>query len=364
MTEALRTLNKKIAPIEEWLTYDHIPWVIAGPCSAESAEQTLGTARELAGSPHVRAFRAGIWKPRTRPNTFEGVGEVGLDWLAQAKAETGLPTATEVANSEHVRLCLDRGVDILWIGARTTVSPFSVQEIADALDGADIPVLVKNPINAELSLWLGAIERLLDAGVRKLAAIHRGFSTYAETKFRNDPKWQIPIELKRLLPDLPLICDPSHIGGARHFIEPLSQMALDLGIQGLIIESHVEPDKALSDAKQQVVPAVLNPMLDRLRARSASISDRDVKRQIARLRAEISQIDVKILEDLSERMKWVEAIGRLKQEHGIPVLQINRWESLLEDHVGRAAKLGLDEEFVKDIFELIHAQAVKRQLSE
>jgi len=364
MSEPLRKLNKKIAPIDEWLPHDHIPWVIAGPCSAESAEQTLSTARELAKSPHVKAFRAGIWKPRTRPNTFEGVGEPGLDWLAQVKAETGLPTATEVANAEHVRLCLNRGVDILWIGARTTVSPFAVQEIADAVKGTDIPVLVKNPINAELPLWLGAIERLLEVGVRKLAAIHRGFSTYAETQFRNDPKWQIPIELKRLLPDLPLICDPSHIGGNRPFIEPLSQMALDLGIQGLIIESHIDPDRALSDAKQQVTPEVLNPMLDRLRVRSASITDRDVKRQIARFRAEISQIDVKLLEDLSERMKWVEQIGRLKQKHGIPVLQINRWENLLEDHVGRAEKLGLDAKFVKDIFELIHTQAVRRQLSE
>ncbi len=362
MTEQLKKLNKDILPIAQWLPHDRVPWVIAGPCSAESAEQVLATARGLAKSPHVKAFRAGIWKPRTRPNSFEGIGEAGLDWLSRVKAETGLLTATEVANKTHVERCLEHGVDILWIGARTTVSPFAVQEIADALRGADIPVLVKNPINAELGLWVGAIERLYDAGIRKLGAIHRGFSTYVEMQFRNDPKWQIPIELKRLLPDLPLICDPSHISGSRQFIEPLSQMALDLGIQGLIIESHIDPDRALSDAKQQVTPEDLCRMLERLRVRDTTITDRDIKRQIARLRAEISQVDAKIIQDLAERMKWVEEIGRLKQEHSIPVLQINRWENLLEDHIAKAQKTGLDTDFIKALFELIHAQAVKRQL--
>jgi len=362
MTDALKKLNKDIMPIADWLPHDHIPWVIAGPCSAESAEQVLSTARGLAKSPHIKAFRAGIWKPRTRPNSFEGIGEVGLDWLAQVKAETGLPTATEVANKAHVKLCLEHGVDILWVGARTTVSPFAVQEIADALRGVDIPVFVKNPINAELGLWLGAIERIYDAGIRKLGAIHRGFSSYAETEFRNDPKWQIPIELKRLLPDLPLVCDPSHISGKREFIEPLSQMAMDLGVQGLIIESHVDPDHALSDAKQQVTPEDLCRILDRLKVRDTGITGRDVKRQIAHLRAEISQVDAKIIQDLAERMKWVEEIGRLKQEHHIPVLQLTRWETLLEDHIARAQKAGLDGDFIKSLFELIHAQAVKRQL--
>jgi len=255
-------------------------------------------------------------------------------------------------------------VDILWIGARTTVSPFAVQEIADALRGTDIPVFVKNPINPELGLWLGAIERLYDAGIRKLGAIHRGFSTYVEMQFRNDPKWQIPIELKRLLPDLPLICDPSHISGSRAFIEPLSQMAMDIGIQGLIIESHIDPDRALSDAKQQVTPDELCRILDRLKARDSTITDRDVKRQIGRLRAEISQVDARIIQDLAERMKWVEEIGRLKHEHSIPVLQITRWDNLLEEHLARAQKAGLDPEFIKALFELIHAQAVKRQLQD
>jgi chorismate mutase len=362
LTDTLKRLHRTIAPVESWLPHDHVPWVIAGPCSAESARQMLVTARGLAKCPYVKVFRAGIWKPRTRPNSFEGVGEPGLEWLRNVKAETGLPTATEVANREHVELCLKYGVDILWIGARTTVSPFSVQEIADALKGADIPVLVKNPINAELGLWLGAIERLYDVGVRKLAAIHRGFSTYVEMEFRNDPNWKVPIELKRLLPNLPLICDPSHITGNRQLIEPVSQMALDLGIQGLMIESHCHPEEALSDANQQLVPKDLCHMVERLRARDAAVTDRELKRQMARIRAEISHVDSRIIEDLAERMRWVEEIGQLKQQHSIPVLQINRWENLLEDHMTKASQAGLDPEFIKAIFEIIHAQAVKRQL--
>jgi len=362
MPEDLKKLNRSLSEISNWLKVDKIPWVIAGPCSAESEEQVLSTARELTKSAHVRAFRAGIWKPRTRPNSFEGVGEVGLEWLKAVKAETSLLTTTEVANARHIELCLDHDVDILWIGARTTVNPFMVQEIADALKGVDVPVLVKNPINAELGLWLGAIERLYHAGIRKLAAIHRGFSTYVEMEYRNRPNWQIPIELKRLLPNLPLICDPSHIAGSRDFIEPISQTALDLGIRGLMIETHVDPDRALSDSKQQITPDVLIELLERLRARSAAITDKQVKGKIARLRAEISHVDSQIIQDLAERMKWVEEIGKLKQQHGIPVLQINRWENLLKDHTAKAQQLGLDGEFIKAVFELIHAQAVKRQL--
>ena len=322
----------------------------------------LATARGLAKCPQVKAFRAGIWKPRTRPNSFEGIGEPGLEWLKAVKEETGLPTATEVANSGHVELCLKYGVDILWIGARTTVSPFSVQEIADALRGTDIPVLVKNPINTDLGLWLGAIERLYDVGIRKLAAIHRGFSSYVETEFRNQPNWQIPIELKRLLPNLPLICDPSHITGNRELIEPVSQMALDLGIQGLMIESHVHPEEALSDAAQQMTPKDLAGILARLHSREAAVTDRQLKARLARIRSEISHVDARIIEDLAERMKWVEEIGQIKQEHGIPVLQLSRWESLLDDHIEKAKKAGLDPVFIKTIFETIHAQAVKRQL--
>ncbi|MBN1360488.1 MAG: bifunctional 3-deoxy-7-phosphoheptulonate synthase/chorismate mutase type II [Sedimentisphaerales bacterium] len=322
----------------------------------------LTTARGLAKCRYVKAFRAGIWKPRTRPNSFEGVGEPGLEWLRNVKSETGLPTATEVANREHVELCLKYDVDILWIGARTTVSPFAVQEIAEALKGTDVPVLVKNPINAEIGLWLGAIERLYTVGLRKLAAVHRGFSTYVEMEFRNEPNWPIPIELKRLLPHLPLICDPSHITGNRQLIEPVSQMALDLGIQGLMIESHVHPDEALSDAAQQLTPKDLCRVVEQLRARDAAIADRELKTRMARMRAEISRVDARIIDDLAERMKWVEEIGQLKHEHNIPVLQIDRWENLLEDHIAKARKAGLDAEFIKAVFEIIHAQAVRRQL--
>ena len=362
MSENLKKLNHNLSEISTWLKFDKIPWLIAGPCSAESEKQVLSIARKLAKSPQVKVFRAGIWKPRTRPNTFEGVGEVGLEWLKAVKAETSLLTTTEVANTQHVELCLENDVDILWIGARTTVNPFLVQEIANSLKGVDVPVLVKNPINAELGLWLGAIERLYNAGITKLAAIHRGFSTYVRMAYRNNPNWQIPIELKRLLPKLPLICDPSHIGGRRDFIEPISQTALDLGINGLMIETHNNPEKALSDSKQQITPSVLMKLLEKLRARSTAITDEQVKRKIARLRTEISHADSQIIQDLAERMKWVEEIGKLKQEHNISVLQINRWEHLLKDHMAKAKQLGLESEFIKAVFELIHAEAVKRQL--
>ena len=362
MTENLKKLNQHLSEISTWLKFNRIPWVIAGPCSAESKRQVISIARKLAKSPHVRVFRAGVWKPRTRPNSFEGVGKVGLEWLKQVKAETCLLTTTEVANTQHVELCLENDVDILWIGARTTVNPFLVQEIANSLKGVDVPVLVKNPINAELGLWLGAIERLYNAGIKKLAAIHRGFSTYVRMAYRNNPNWQIPIELKRLLPNLPLICDPSHIGGHRNFIEPISQTALDLGIKGLMIETHNDPGRALSDSKQQITPKVLMKLLSKLRTRDKAITEKQVKRSIARLRAEISHADSQIIQDLAERMKWVEEIGKLKQEHNIPVLQINRWEHLLKDHMAKAQQLGLESEFIKAVFELIHAQAVKRQL--
>jgi chorismate mutase len=362
MTDNLKKLNRNLPEISTWLKFDKIPWVIAGPCSAESEQQVLSTAGELAGCPHVKVFRAGVWKPRTRPNTFEGVGKVGLQWLRAVKAETSLLTTTEVANAQHIELCLDNDIDILWIGARTTVNPFMVQEIANALKGVDVPVLVKNPINAELGLWLGAIERLYQAGIKKLAAIHRGFSTFVETEYRNSPNWRIPIELKRLLPNLPIICDPSHIGGSRDFIEPISQTALDLGIEGLMIETHIDPDRALSDSKQQITPKALIELLNKLRARSTTITDEDVKAKIARLRTEISHVDSQIIQDLAERFRWVEEIGKLKQQHNISVLQINRWENLLKDHIAKAKQLDLDSEFIKAVFELIHAQAVKRQL--
>lgn len=362
MPDKLKDINRNLSNISTWLKFDKIPWIIAGPCSAESKQQVISTARELANSGNVKVFRAGLWKPRTRPHSFEGVGKIGLDWLKTVKAETSLLTATEVANPKHIELCLDSGIDILWIGARTTANPFIVQEIADALKGTDIPVLVKNPINAELGLWIGAIERLYDAGIRKLAAIHRGFSTYIEMEYRNRPNWQIPIELKRLLPRLPLICDPSHISGKRDLIEPISQMALDFGMDALMIETHIDPDNAKSDAQQQITPRALTELLNRLRTRDKVPTDKQLKATIARLRTAISHADSKIIQDLAERMRYVEQIGKLKQQHNIPVLQIERWETLLKDHIAKAQQIGLDSDFIKAVFEIIHTQAVKKQL--
>lgn len=362
MADKLKELNSDLADISSWVDVAKSPWIIAGPCSAESAEQVMATAVEVAKSPNVKVFRAGIWKPRTRPDLFEGVGFEALEWLKDVKRETALATTTEVATPRHVELCLENDVDILWIGARTTVNPFAVHEIAQSLKGVDIPVMVKNPINPELGLWLGAIERLFGVGIRKLAAIHRGFSSYFESDYRNQPNWVIPIELKRLLPRLPLICDPSHIAGDRRLVERVSQMALDFGISGLMIECHVNPAEALSDSKQQITPLELVEMLDRLKARGAEAGDPDVRERISELRSEISRADSKIIRDLAERMKAVASIGRIKREHNIPVLQLNRWEHLLDDHLAQAAEAGLDAQFVKALFEMIHAQAVRRQL--
>ncbi|UCG56799.1 MAG: bifunctional 3-deoxy-7-phosphoheptulonate synthase/chorismate mutase type II [Phycisphaerales bacterium] len=362
MLEKLEQLSDDLQDISSWLPFDRLPLVIAGPCSAESEQQVISTARELAAAPNVKVFRAGIWKPRTRPDTFEGVGQAGLQWLKAVKDETSLLTATEVAGAKHVELCLEGDVDILWVGARTTVNPFLVQEIADAVRGVDVPVLVKNPINAELGLWLGAIERLHNAGIRKLAAIDRGFSTYVEMKYRNDPNWQIPIELKRLIPRLPLICDPSHIAGSRDLIEPISEAALEFGFKALMIETHINPDEALSDSQQQITPRALIELLGKLRARDTTPSDEHVRSEIARMRSAISKVDSELINDLAERMKWVDQIGELKKQHNIAVLQLDRWESLVEDHVARAKQLGLDSDFVKSVFELIHTEAVKRQL--
>ncbi len=361
MPDGLKELSKHIQNIPALLGVNKLPWLIAGPCSAETEEQVLATAHGLAKCPNVKVYRAGIWKPRTRPNCFEGIGEEGLKWLKKVKEQTGLLTATEVANTKHVELCLRYQVDILWVGARTTVSPFIVQEIADALRGVDIPVLVKNPVNTDIGLWIGAFERLYQAGVTKLGAIHRGFSSFEETEYRNKPHWEIPIELKRLLPDIQIICDPSHIGGDRKYIEPISQMALDLGINGLMIETHIEPAKALSDAKQQITPKELIELLEVLKVRDAIPTDVLVKAQIARLRTSISRIDARIIQDIADRMKYVEEIGQLKQQHKIPVLQMDRWESLLKDHIEKGLEKGLEKDFVKALFELIHTQAVKKQ---
>mgnify|MGYP006315719737 FL=1 len=316
--------NKK--ELRTWLDDFHLnhPLVIAGPCSAETEDQVLKIANELKNS-DVSIFRAGIWKPRTRPGGFEGVGEIGLKWLQKAKAETGLLMATEVATAAHVKLALEHDIDVLWIGARTTVNPFAVQEIADALQGTDKIVLLKNPVNPDLSLWIGGLERLYNANIKKLGVIHRGFSTYEKTKYRNNPEWQIAIDLQNRFPDLPLICDPSHITGKRDMIQEVSQQALDLNYDGLIIETHIDPDNAWSDAAQQVTPAALKQMFVNLRVRKVSDDESEYNQKMAKLRLQIDEFDGKLLEILGNRMKVADKIGVLKKEKNVAILQNQRW---------------------------------------
>lgn len=337
------------------------PLLISGPCSAETEEQTLTTAIELAAI-GVKIFRSGIWKPRTRPGSFEGVGSIGLPWMKRVKEETGMYIGVEVATAHHVYEALKHGIDILWIGARTSVNPFAVQEIADALEGADVPVLVKNPINPDLSLWIGALERINNAGITQMAAIHRGFSTYDKTEYRNHPQWQIPIELRRRLPDLPIICDPSHIGGKRSLIEVISQEAMDLNFEGLMIESHTCPDKAWSDASQQITPNRLKEILDNLVLRRPKIGDTP-RNELDNLRIKIDALDTKILDIFKERMTVSEAIGRYKLENNITILQSRRYDEVLKDRKIRALARGLDSDFITGVFESIHKQSIDRQSS-
>ncbi|WP_306353999.1 bifunctional 3-deoxy-7-phosphoheptulonate synthase/chorismate mutase type II [Flavobacterium sp. '19STA2R22 D10 B1'] len=336
------------------------PLVIAGPCSAETEEQVLKIAHELKGS-DVSVFRAGIWKPRTRPGGFEGVGAIGLKWLQKAKAETGLLMGTEVANANHVKLALEHDIDVLWIGARTTVNPFAVQEIADALQGTDKIVLVKNPVNPDLALWIGAVERLHNAGIKKLGVIHRGFSTYEKTKYRNIPEWQLPIELQHRFPDLPLLCDPSHITGKRDMIQDVSQQALDLNYDGLIIETHIDPDNAWSDAAQQVTPTVLKQIFNDLRIRKETNTEDDYNHRMAALRVKIDEADTKILEILQKRMKVAEEIGALKKEKNVAVLQNKRWNEILGKMVLEGEEKGLSEEFILKMFKAIHQESINHQ---
>jgi chorismate mutase len=336
------------------------PLVIAGPCSAETEEQVLEIARQLKNS-DVSVFRAGIWKPRTRPGGFEGVGEIGLKWLQKAKAETGLLMATEVANAAHVKLALEHDIDVLWIGARTTVNPFAVQEIADALQNTDKIVLVKNPVNPDLSLWLGGIERLHNAGIKKLGVIHRGFSTYEKTKYRNNPEWQIAIDLQNKFPDLPLICDPSHITGRRDMIQEVSQQALDLNYDGLIIETHIDPDNAWSDAAQQVTPTTLKQIFIDLKVRKETDNATEYGQKLAKLRAQIDNYDDKLLEVLGNRMKIADAIGILKKEKNVAILQNNRWNEILGKMILEGEQKGLSEEFVLKIFKAIHQESITHQ---
>ncbi len=336
------------------------PLVIAGPCSAETEEQVLKIARELKDS-DVSIFRAGIWKPRTRPGGFEGVGEIGLKWLQKAKAETGLLMATEVANAAHVKLALEHGIDVLWIGARTTVNPFAVQEIADALQNTDKIVLVKNPVNPDLALWIGGVERLYNAGIKKLGVIHRGFSTYEKTKYRNMPEWQIAIELQSRFPDLPLICDPSHITGKRDMILEVAQQALDFNYDGLIIETHIDPDNAWSDAAQQVTPEALKQIFVDLRIRKQTDEADEYNQKMASLRTQIDEIDSKLIESLGKRMKIADKIGALKKERNVAVLQNKRWNEILGKMVLEGEEKGLSEEFVLKMFKAIHQESISHQ---
>ena len=356
------TAMKNDKNLKNWLTdfqLDH-PLVIAGPCSAETEEQVLKIARELKDS-DVSIFRAGIWKPRTRPGGFEGVGAIGLKWLQKAKAETGLLMAIEVANAAHVKLALEHDIDVLWIGARTTVNPFAVQEIADALEGTDKIVLLKNPVNPDLSLWIGGLERLYNANIKKLGVIHRGFSTYEKTKYRNNPEWQIAIDLQNRFPDLPLICDPSHITGKRDMIQEVSQQALDLNYDGLIIETHIDPDNAWSDAAQQVTPTVLKQIFHDLRVRKETDEADDYTMRMNKLRTQIDVFDSKILEILGGRMKIADQIGALKKEKNVAILQNKRWQEILDKMIAEGSQKGLSEDFIVQFFKAIHQESIDHQ---
>ena len=354
-------LDLKIQPIKNWITAKSEPLLIAGPCSAETEEQLVATAHLLANTGKVTALRAGIWKPRTRPGEFEGIGSIGLEWLKRAKAETGLPTAIEVATGKHVEEALKAGVDIFWVGARSTVNPFTVQEIADALQGVDIPVMVKNPVNPDLSLWIGALERINRAGITKLAAIHRGFSSFEKTAFRNEPMWDLAINLKTHAPELPIICDPSHISGNRELIPYVSQKALDLDMQGLMIESHIDPSVAWTDAKQQLTPAALSDLMDRLTLRKPEVASVEVKDKLAELREKIDKIDDLVIQKMAERMKIVEQIGNHKKDNGITILQVNRWDEILQKRTNYAKALNLNPEFTEKMLELIHGESIRKQ---
>ena len=331
--------------------------VIAGPCSAETEEQVIETARQLAYK-GCHIFRAGVWKPRTKPGGFEGNGEAALPWLKRVKEETGMLTSTEVATPEHVELALKYDIDILWVGARTSANPFAMKAIADSLQGVDIPVLVKNPVNPDLELWIGAMERINQAGVKRIAAIHRGFSSYDKKIYRNLPMWQIPIELRRRIPELPIFCDPSHIGGRRELIAPLCQQAMDLGFDGLIIECHCDPDKAWSDAKQQITPDILDYILGLLVIRDQSVTTEG----ISALRKQIDDLDNQLMELLSKRMRVCREIGHYKKEHNMTVLQTSRYNEILNKRGAQGSLCGMDPNFIKTIFEAVHEESVRQQI--
>ncbi|WP_143960108.1 bifunctional 3-deoxy-7-phosphoheptulonate synthase/chorismate mutase type II [Litoribacter populi] len=348
---------KKIGDWNQGFSY---PLYIAGPCSVETPEQLDQTVDHLVQQ-GIRTIRAGVWKPRTRPNSFEGVGAIALPWIQEVKEKHGVKFAIEVASPAHVEEALKAGIDVIWIGARSTVNPFTVQDIADSLKGVDIPVLIKNPINPDLALWIGAIERIAQAGITNIGAIHRGFSNFNDTKYRNSPTWQIPIELKSLFPDLPLLCDPSHICGNRDLIPHIAQKALDLSFDGLIIESHVNPDKAWSDGAQQLTPSDLGGLLHQLKTRKVALDDPELQSQLDIIREQIDDVDREILELLSQRMSLVEKVGQYKKLNNVAILQMERWNKVFQTRPEWAKALNLKESFAKDLFKLIHTESIKKQ---
>ncbi len=356
----MQTENKTMKELiqEKW---NKRPLIISGPCSAETEEQVIETATRLAKTGKVDILRAGIWKPRTKPGLFEGIGAKGLSWLDQAKKITGLPTTVEVATAKHVEDALHFDVDMLWIGARTTVNPFSVQEVADALRGVDVPVLIKNPINPDLELWTGAIERIQKAGIKQVGMIHRGFSNYGNTEFRNAPMWHLPIEMKRRFPEMILICDPSHICGNRINLQSVSQKSIDLDFDGVMIESHIDPDNAWSDAKQQITPERLAEMLDALIWRSEQTDKQEFITALATLREQINHVDDELMTLIAQRMKIADKIGEYKRANNITILQTNRWNDILQKAISKGDKLGLSKDFITKYFDAIHLESINHQ---
>ncbi len=350
-----------ISSIHTWTGKKNKPIIISGPCSAENETQVMSTAKAIAAIDSSVIFRAGIWKPRTRPNSFEGVGTIGLKWLQKVKQETGMKVTTEVANAKHVEECLQSGVDIVWIGARTTVSPFAVQEIADALKGVDIPVMIKNPVNPDLQLWIGAIERIYQAGVTKLAAIHRGFHSYGNSPFRNEPNWEIAVGLRLAYPSLPIICDPSHICGNTELIPYISQKALDMEMDGLMIETHIMPGIAKSDAKQQLTPVQLKELLSKLVVREMISQNKEFIDQLTQLRTHINNADDEILQVLMKRMQIVREIGQYKKDNNVTILQATRWEEILNTRISNGQMMGLSEELIRKLYHLIHDESIRIQ---
>lgn len=337
------------------------PIIISGPCSAESEEQMFETAAKLAKIPSISILRAGIWKPRTRPNQFEGMGDEALPWLINAGKQYHFKTSTEVANASHVEKALKAGVDILWIGARTTVNPFSVQEIADSLKGVEVPIFIKNPINPDVNLWLGAVERVQNMGIKEISLIHRGFSTYGKSMYRNEPMWEIAIEMMRKFPELNMICDPSHIGGSPELLQAVSQKALDLDMHGLMIESHINPSIALSDAQQQITPEGLLKILSSLSFKKQYSENKIFVSELENLRSDIDVLDEKLIQLLSQRMEIVEKIGLFKKENNVTILQVDRWKEILQNRKQLAEINAVDKTLVEDIFKVIHKSSIEQQ---